>query len=294
MALLAIAAGWLSRLWVTFDLFNFFLLQFLAIAVACLTGFVMPRARLLSAAVVLLAALAAIGLWPQAANRYATGGEPRQPGGLKIMSFNSYKHNDGVEAIAAAVRRHDPDLLALVEITSRQRALLELLRKDYPYQIDCSHQLTCRIAVLSKRPMTAREARPRRRTPGLVRVTLKVGGQSLTVIATHTVRLPYLREQLRQMHALADYTRRFPGPKVIVGDFNATPFSRMLDTFVRHSRLRRVTNLPTFPTRWLPLPQLAIDHVFLSPEVDLLSPVRIGDNAGSDHAPLIAEIAIAK
>jgi endonuclease/exonuclease/phosphatase family metal-dependent hydrolase len=49
--------------------------------------------------------------------------------------------------------------------------------------------------------------------------------------------------------------------------------------------------LPSWPAR-LGLPQLAIDHVFVSSGIGVLADQRILPNSGSDHQPIAIEIAI--
>jgi endonuclease/exonuclease/phosphatase (EEP) superfamily protein YafD len=81
------------------------------------------------------------------------------------------------------------------------------------------------------------------------------------------------------------------GKVVVLGDFNATPFSRILAMIVHKSDLRRITSLPSWPT-YAELPQLAIDHIFLSRDVRVLQQPRIGRPSGSDHYPLTAVIGV--
>jgi endonuclease/exonuclease/phosphatase (EEP) superfamily protein YafD len=114
----------------------------------------------------------------------------------------------------------------------------------------------------------------------------------LTVIGTHTVHFPYFKAQLTQLGVLGDMVRKMSGPRIVAGDFNATPTSRMLSVFEGRSLLRRLDEfLPTWPAR-LQLPQLAIDHIFASEDVKSLEKVRIGGNAGSDHYPLVVRVAV--
>jgi endonuclease/exonuclease/phosphatase (EEP) superfamily protein YafD len=57
------------------------------------------------------------------------------------------------------------------------------------------------------------------------------------------------------------------------------------------ANLSRVTFLPTWPAA-AGLPQIAIDHIFISPGIRLLEAARIGEAAGSDHYPVTARIAV--
>ena len=79
-------------------------------------------------------------------------------------------------------------------------------------------------------------------------------------------------------------------PVIVMGDFNASPFSLMLRTFQRDTGLKRLTWLPSWPAHPLPLPQIAIDHVFVSKDWRLEAGPWTGRAAGSDHMPVILEL----
>jgi len=76
-----------------------------------------------------------------------------------------------------------------------------------------------------------------------------------------------------------------------MGDFNATPFSRILGVLQDSANLMRLTNLPTWPSQ-AGLPQIAIDHIFVSPGIRQLEAGQIGEPAGSDHYPVTVRIAV--
>jgi endonuclease/exonuclease/phosphatase family metal-dependent hydrolase len=57
------------------------------------------------------------------------------------------------------------------------------------------------------------------------------------------------------------------------------------------ANLTRLTYLPSWPSR-LGLPQIAIDHIFVSAGLEPLEAAVIGEPAGSDHYPVSARIAV--
>ena len=67
------------------------------------------------------------------------------------------------------------------------------------------------------------------------------------------------------------------GHKVVMGDFNATPFSRLDRQFAVSSGLN-LAWLPSWPA-FFALPQLGIDHIFLSPGLRVLKEPVIGESA---------------
>jgi endonuclease/exonuclease/phosphatase (EEP) superfamily protein YafD len=78
------------------------------------------------------------------------------------------------------------------------------------------------------------------------------------------------------------------GPRMVIGDFNVTPFSPLFDDLLRDTGLidaRRVQGLQvTWPTYALPL-WIAIDHCLVDEAIPVVD-VRHGPDIGSDHYPL--------
>ena len=80
-------------------------------------------------------------------------------------------------------------------------------------------------------------------------------------------------------------------PKLMMGDFNTTPFSRLPGMIEDGLGLRRVTHLPTWPAN-AGLPQLAIDHIFASKAFRVVGNEQIGQSVGSDHFPILMTLAV--
>jgi endonuclease/exonuclease/phosphatase (EEP) superfamily protein YafD len=295
LALAGALAGWLGNLWIAFDVFAQFSLHFWLIAAAFGLGFLMPFGRVLTATIVLVIGILVIGSIPHLDAASSAAADIQPPAGhrlIRLMSFNSWIENGNVEALAEEIERNDPDILLMFEFGPEKRVLKDRLRARFPYQEDCIHLEHCYMAVFSKYPIADSESHAIWEGPPLIRATFGKELGDLTVIGTHTIRFPYLRAQLKQLGELGDLVRKLSGPRIVAGDFNATPSSRMLSVFETRSLLRRLDGfLPTWPARWQ-LPQLAIDHVYASEEVKSLEKVRIGGNAGSDHYPLVVRVAV--
>lgn len=110
-------------------------------------------------------------------------------------------------------------------------------------------------------------------------------------MGVHTIRFPHSQAQFRQVSEIASLIEKTPGPRLVMGDFNATPFSRILSTLASKANLQRLTWLPTWPSQ-AGLPQIAIDHIFISPGLKLIESPEIGEPGGSDHYPVAARIAV--
>jgi endonuclease/exonuclease/phosphatase (EEP) superfamily protein YafD len=290
-----LAAGRLGVLWIDFDVFAQFTLQFGLIALAGAIGAVMRRGRTLTTLVLIILTYLGIGLWPHIASYNVVlepSGLTEKGRVLKILSFNASLQNLNGEAVAKEIERHAPDIVVLIESGSEKRQVFERLRTNFPYQANCLEITFCDMAVLAKFPIAEHEGHVLWRGPPVIRAIFGPELNGLSVFGVHSTRFPHQRSQLIQMVELAKYVDRSPGQHIVMGDFNATPYSRQLQTFQRNSGLNRLTNLPTWPSKLVQLPQIDIDHIFVSEALEPVGRAIIGGAAGSDHYPVIATVRI--
>jgi endonuclease/exonuclease/phosphatase (EEP) superfamily protein YafD len=282
-----------GHLWIGFDVFSQFTLHFAILTAAFAAGLLLPRAKLLVALLLVLAGVVAIGVWPHVASHspqpIATPAAGERA--LKVASFNTRWINEDADRVLAEIERLDADIVTLLEVNPAKRQILAALKQRYPYQADCFAVDYCRLVILSKLPIIDSEARGRWEGPPFLLARLGPEAGGLSVMAVHTIRFPHSRAQFRQVTVLASLLEKQQGHKLVMGDFNATPFSRILSVIEAGANLRRVTFLPSWPAT-AGLPQIAIDHIFLSSGVSLIEAARIGEAAGSDHYPVSARIAV--
>jgi len=291
--LAGLAAGRFADAHIELDIFNHFIPQLVIGSGACLLAMAMPRAKLATALVAMLIGVTGIGLWPHFASRHgppatdATAGERI----VRVMSFNTRYESSQWRPVADEVLRHDPDIVALLEIGRSKLPALKALEAAYPHRAACLEEEYCEIVVLSKFPFVSSGTATHWSQPPLVRVEYGPDLGEVIVTAVHTMRPPLFAHQLQQMRGLGGVVAEAGGAHIVLGDFNATPSSFMLQTFVERSGLELASGVPTWPAT-VGLPQIAIDHVFVSPDLRVAGPPRIGSAAGSDHYPVITEIAI--
>ncbi len=290
-----LVAGRLGQLYPHFDVFSQFGLQFSCICVAFIFAVFLPRFKTLAGIALSIALFALYGAWPhmvsgslQAKGPYKlTEGEQV----LRVGHFNTFKNNFNVDAIAQEVERLDADIVTLVEISDmKKQKLLPKLKNAYPYQFDCPPDHYCEQVIVSKIPFEGAVGQEIWDGPPFVSARLGGVYSGITVFGLHTTRFPHSRAQLKQIRAFTKLLENTPGEKIIMGDFNATPFSRVLSTLEEGAGLNRITDLPTWPAQWQ-FPQLAIDHIFVSQGFRVVGNEQIGNNAGSDHYPILMTLA---
>lgn len=228
-------------------------------------------------------------------HRPATAGAGR----LKIVSINLWSQNTDPMAIEALIAREQPDVILLQEASAkRHRELLRSLARAYPSHAFVNRH--CSTRVLSRFVLLETFANDDcTLTGGRFRLPVALGGGDLIAASVHLPR-PYLPGASRQSALVQAEMARFAGESAIVGgDFNRTPWSNALRRFDAIAGLeRRSRAIATWPSPHHntlgrfepPIRLLPIDHVYATGDW-ITADARAGEDVGSDHAPVVIELA---
>src|SRR5262245_8682313 len=209
------------------------------------------------------------------------------PHDLSLVALNAWHNHGDPSRLSAYLAEVDADLVVLSEFGPNKRALLAPLKTTHPFQIDCGDEGACSLAMISRIPFAS--AGSGQIAEGkLAFVWARLAG-GVTVLGTHLHRPsrdPWLHEQ--QMRALVEFVDRIPGPVILAGDLNTTPWSKSYRTLRRVAGLVPASTLrPTWPAWPLTFPQVALDHIFVSTDLSV-SAAGTGPAVGSDHLPIWA------
>lgn len=241
---------------------------------------------------------------------------------LRVLTYNVHScvGMDGkidAERVARVIARTRPDVVALQELdVGRART----------FGIDQAHQIARYLkmafhfhpaihveeerygdAILTHLPHRLVKAgvlpglagKPRLEPRGAVWLAVELNGREVQMINTH-LGLDQ-RERAGQVEALlgADWlgSPQCRAPVILCGDLNASPSSpvcRRLAATLTDVQAAAPGHVPrgTFPSR---LPSLRIDHIFVSPGVEVTAieiPASALARTASDHLPLVAELRI--
>jgi endonuclease/exonuclease/phosphatase (EEP) superfamily protein YafD len=210
---------------------------------------------------------------------------------LRVASFNTWYGNQKVEEVSAEIARIDADVVILIEFGPNKQKIYDELLGQYPYQVKCPNNSDCELGILSKFPLENADVEMSWTGPDYISASLGEDFGGLTIFGIHTTRFPHPRAQFTQIKAMAAKLETVVGLHIVMGDMNATPFSRVTQTLAAAADIIRLTNLPTWPAQF-GFPQVAIDHIFASPGIRALASESIGNNAGSDHFPVFMTLAI--
>ena len=224
----------------------------------------------------------------------AAEGAPRF---LRVVTFNVWHHNDRIDDIAKFLSDTDADLVVMQEMTpDNWSKLREVLGSRYPYSLG-----DYGLVILSKYKIDENGRVDRGGMPPWASLILRwakieVNGTQVTFAGAHLARPFYPKLQYADVVTLADFVRHQTGPLIVAGDLNVTPWTDKLTGFTQATGLKRYN---TFHFTWplharglTLLPFVAIDHVFASPGFAKIA-TQAGPWLGSDHRPVIADIALA-
>lgn len=296
VGLLAVAtlAGFLDRLTWLFELPSFFRLQYaVVLALTAAAALALRRFRLAAAAAV-LAGINVAAIAPRAETP-ATSAPPGAPK-IRVVSYNVDAANRRFETLDALVADVRPDVLGLTELTpawartaagvSQRLAPVRLVPRPDAYG----------LGVLSSLPPhdTQLEQLPADGPPALV-TRFSVDGTPVTFVLVH-VHTPFAGSvHVRELEALAAERSRLGERLVVCGDFNTVTWSAQLRDLQASTGLRDVfaDSWPVYswPT-WSPLLRLPLDHCLVSDGLAVVGR-RFGPGGGSDHFPLIVDLAVA-
>lgn len=293
----AALAGFLGGLWWLFDLFSNFRPQYAVVGV--LAGAVLLVGKWRRTGMIVLAVgllNAALVGWLWVPNR-----DTADPQGdtLRVLSFNVYGRNDQRAAVFDYIQRLEPDVVFIHEATRRWVAAAE--EAGLEYQIDDIDQGRITFGTLVMSPPGSRfesfgfgPAEPR-----AVEIQVEHEGETISLLGIHPLSpINSERAALRiaQLRWAGDWAAASSGPAVVVGDFNATPWSvgfRLLKSESGFLDSTRGFGLqPSWPMNRSPILRIQIDNLLHSDEVVVVDRF-VGPSINSDHAPLVVDLALA-
>lgn len=206
---------------------------------------------------------------------------------VKILSSNVYLNNPDLSRLKTLIDQEQPDVIVLLEF-SQQHLVPVKAWVDYPHQILQARAGAFGMAILSRFALNSTQIITD--ALGIEHISTQVqASQAFQFIGFHP--LPPMSVQAYQVRnqLLQDLTKTTTQPRIIAGDFNATPWSSTFQNLAQQGYYRSLNLLPTWPTKFKGFLGIPIDQVLASSHWQLRT-ARIGPNIGSDHYPLIVEL----
>jgi endonuclease/exonuclease/phosphatase family metal-dependent hydrolase len=241
---------------------------------------------------------------------------------VRILTYNVHRwlgtdRKVSPARIAEVIASCEPDIVALQEVRAGRihaGASDQAVMVASKLGMDLHFQPTIRIlgeqygiAVLTRHPSTIVRSgrlptlspRPSFEKRSALWVSVDVDGHRVQVVNAHLS----LRSGERRTQAAALLGPDWIGhpdcadPAVLLGDFNAPPYSRSYRLFAEHLRDAQMSNpagepKPTFHTR---APVLRLDHVFVTRSIEVVAAAPVRNpltRVASDHFPLLAQLRV--
>lgn len=308
-AVAGLALGWLGRFHPVADIASHATCHLIGTLIGATLGVIACRAGRTALAVTLVAVCAvstlAIPSWlaSQAIWSLEDRTTPPTDGNIRIVSLNAWHSNRDVDALERFLESVAADIIVLTEFGPAKSALAKRLANKFPHQAGCSDNIWCAMHLLSRHPIMRSQTTSRHNGTGPPTVEVQFGAalRNLSVIGVHLMRPIDSRwgsyNEVTQIAARVRALSKSAGaPVIVAGDFNLTPWSWNWRKFRDESGLKNAgpawpaLSPASWPAAPLVAPQLAIDHVFVSDELSVTR-IGLGPVVGSDHLPVIADIA---
>ena len=219
---------------------------------------------------------------------------------ISIFYQNVYYLNQHHRDLERQIAELKPDIVALNEMTEAWRRDFNI-SKDYPYNVSYRRSYSGML-IYSKYPIVAinhfwaGDSKPILHA----RIKIEQNSQPLNINLVHPS-APYRRYFVVQrnnfLNRIPYFLNKQNGPKILLGDFNTTPFSPILYKVAQQAKLNPAIYGQPFFFSWclkqFPLYCAFIDHFFYNESIQIVNAKR-EKNTGSDHFPFLYTIKIIK
>ncbi|AGL01576.1 endonuclease/exonuclease/phosphatase family protein [Desulfoscipio gibsoniae] len=227
---------------------------------------------------------------------------------ISVLSYNirncrGINNRVSLDAVASTIAGTRADIIGLQEVDycnprsafAHQAARLSnMLGMYYVYGPNVTWGCIARFgnAVLSRYPILCWHNYPLPsygEQRGLLRVEIKLAGQSTVFFTTH-LGLNH-QERMQQVEKIMQIVHGVSSPLLLTGDFNAKPYSEEIKRIQNLLQAGDLTGAGlTFPSDY---PKYKIDYIFHSHHWTLTE-TKVYSSLASDHLPLLAKVELAR
>jgi len=276
------------------DIFSHFRLQYLFISTVFFVIFIylsfQNRKFIITALIaLLLIGINIVGIRNYIGNKITS--EPIQT--VKLGLFNVLTSNTNYSKFLEQINKNTPDILILQEVNHNWLNGIEELKTIYPHTIEHPRDDNFGIALYSKKSLKKYEIEYW--TEAEVPIIHAITDDGIEIFGIHTlppIDKKYFSIRNSMLKKISHLSNR---EKIIIcGDFNTTIYSPAYKKFISKSRLNDAQicakNIQgTWNTRYFAIFRIPLEHILYSNNFKLKS-FSIGQNFGSDHLPIFAEI----
>jgi endonuclease/exonuclease/phosphatase (EEP) superfamily protein YafD len=292
--------SWFGKYYWFLELLTHFRMQFVVGAVILVVAASIVRSPWSAAAAIVVAAANLVPMFPF----LLTSGSTVQASqdSVRIMSVNVRLKNNDYDAVLGLIDRERPDIVGLQEVDAVWLAHVSLMEDDYPYRVLRGEEGAYGLALFSRFPLYELETSPyvEDGIQAAVVADVEMLGTRARLILTHLMApMTAARAELRnrQLEEIAGIVKAHSSHEsILFGDLNITPWSPFYRRLERETQLANAAYArgyrPTWHSGLCPV-KIPIDHILVSDGLRT-GRFRTLDDIGSDHLPIVADIAIAR
>ena len=226
-------------------------------------------------------------------------GEPvAGPPPVRVLNFNLLSDNERYNEVIEYISAVDPDIVLLHEASRPWEVAMDSAGLDYQIIRGRSDRLIFGTLVMVREEVEAVSYGFAEGQPRAISIEYQPEGWPVTLklLSTHPL-APTTNERAKlrdaQLEFAASWASEQAGAFVVVGDFNASPWSWPFRRLVARGELRNSQIgfglQPTFPAGSNVLLRVPIDHLLHSDQLQTRDR-RLGSALGSDHFSLIVDL----
>lgn|GEM_PF-3452628 len=219
---------------------------------------------------------------------------------LRLVAINLLKSNDaGHSQAIQVIQEAAADLVWFAEYTPTWQRVLGEALPELPYRLERLDLGSFGVAMYSRYPFELKELVPGGHVwSPFGRAVIRTPHGPIGVLGVHPpppqLNRISVSERDRGLAAIPPLLNRLPKRRIVLGDFNATPWNDAFQEMRRRSGLGVGSTawwLPSWPD---PLPaclRVPLDHVLVSGDLSVTR-AALGPAFGSDHRPLTATVRV--
>jgi endonuclease/exonuclease/phosphatase (EEP) superfamily protein YafD len=296
IAVVGLALSWLVPLvpaW-PFTLFEHFRVQYTVTGLIIIAG----AAALGMRGFFDVAVIATLGHMLWLAPDLCRAPAPIPDGGVavRVLVLNVHTESSTFAEVRALIDDLHPDVVGLVEVDQRWIAGVAPAVVSYAGRLEQPRGDNFGVALYTRVPLTGSIEDLGGKLPSAV-ADVTIGGARFGIILVHPlppISAAALDAQHEELEAVADRARELAPPVVVMGDFNATPWSRPFRRLLARSGLcdSRAGHgvQASFPAASAVL-RIPIDHLLASCSIGIADR-RVERDVGSDHLPVVIELVV--
>lgn len=211
--------------------------------------------------------------------------------GLKIASANIYFESNNADQLHRWLEQEQPDIAVILELAPHHAVQIKQWQ-DYPYQTLTPDDSPFGLGIISRLPLKNTEVIELANHTPYIKAQTQYQNKAIQLVAYHPmppISADYLQLREQSIKNLVMEYNTTKLPTLIIGDFNATPWTHSFHDLQNMGWKRVMCLTPTWPSWGYKVLGIPIDQILASSEWQRIHN-KVGNNIGSDHFPIVAEL----